>query len=274
MGEADRQAPGPVVLSPREIVELLRGGEGDLVVVFHLVGDLGHARAGDRAPDCDTTSRSARPACGSPGSSRNRRGRCRWSAAPRSRAAGRADEMHLARQAGAIARAAQVMGDRSGCRRRTRPRCHRPGAEGRLPRHEARPPRRAERRGGVGVGEAGERSASALRFGACSQSAGPSGKSVPFSWSTIRIRMLGGRDQLFLGAEIMMRQRGRHAGAAGNVRHRDIHRTARADGFDGRIRQCLAANWFHADLGHLHTFREMDGRGRNLDGSPSLVLID
>ena len=39
--------------------------------------------------------------------------------------------------------------------------------------------------------EEAERCASALRLGACRKSAGPSGHSVPLSWSTIRIRTLG-----------------------------------------------------------------------------------
>ena len=36
-----------------------------------------------------------------------------------------------------------------------------------------------------------DRAARRLRFGACNQSAGPSGKSVPFSWSTMMISMFG-----------------------------------------------------------------------------------
>jgi hypothetical protein len=125
MREADRQAPGAVVLAPREIVELLRG-EGDLVVVFHLVGDLGHARAGDASPCCDTTSRSARRVCGSRASSRNRRGRCRWSAAPRTRAAGRGRRNASCPTGRSGSPRGAGDGRRSGCRRRIRRRCRRP----------------------------------------------------------------------------------------------------------------------------------------------------
>ncbi|MNE82951.1 hypothetical protein D3C80_1797240 [compost metagenome] len=52
MGEGNRQAPGApagVVVFARQLVELLIGEEGDLVVILHLVGDLGNAGAGDGA---------------------------------------------------------------------------------------------------------------------------------------------------------------------------------------------------------------------------------
>jgi hypothetical protein len=65
-----------------------------------------------------------------------------------------ADEMHLARQAGLVARAAQVVGEGRNVGGEFGGIVVDPGAARQLPGHEARPPRRAERRGGVGVGEA------------------------------------------------------------------------------------------------------------------------
>src|SRR5690606_14010135 len=50
MGEGNRQAPGAprgIVGSARKFVEFLLGVEGYFVVIFHLVGDLGDARAGN-----------------------------------------------------------------------------------------------------------------------------------------------------------------------------------------------------------------------------------
>ena len=111
VGEADRQAPGPRVAAAGEIVELRRWRVGDLVVVVELVGDLGGAGADDRAevvvPPVDAARRGAR----SRGSSRSRPGRCRWSAAPRSRGAGRGRRSASCRRGRCVAGAAQVVGE-------------------------------------------------------------------------------------------------------------------------------------------------------------------
>ena len=45
MGETHRQAPGPRVGAPREIIDLCNGLMRDIVVVFELIGDLGDTGA-------------------------------------------------------------------------------------------------------------------------------------------------------------------------------------------------------------------------------------
>ena len=60
------------------------------------------------------------------------------------------------------------------------------------------------------------------------------------------------REQQFvLGAEIMVRQRRRHAGAAGYLRHGHVQRTALADRRDRRVDERLATQRFHSDFRHL-----------------------
>ena len=49
VGEADGEAPRAIVCAARQIVELARRVVGNLVVIFHLVGYLGNAGAGDRS---------------------------------------------------------------------------------------------------------------------------------------------------------------------------------------------------------------------------------
>ena len=61
--------------------------------------------------------------------------------------------------------------------------------------------------------------------------------------------------QLLLGAEIMMRQRRGHAGAAGDVGHGDVERAALADRRDRRVDQRAAAQRFHSDLRHIEASR-------------------
>ncbi len=110
MGEGDGETPGAGVGTAGEVVELLHRLEGDLVVVFELVGDLGDARAGDRAevvvPPVDALAGLAvvgRPA---------EIGGVDVGGEPFLEAVQLvgADEMHLARQRGVIAGAAQVVG--------------------------------------------------------------------------------------------------------------------------------------------------------------------
>jgi hypothetical protein len=60
----------------------------------------------------------------------------------------------------------------------------------------------------------------------------------------------GGEDQLFLAAEIMVRQRWRNTRFVGDLRDSHVKRTALADGADGRINQLPLAQWFHSDFGH------------------------
>ena len=109
MGEAHREMPGPRIVAARQIVELLRREVGHLVVVFELVGDLGDARAGHRAhvviPPVD--------ALAGPAVVRGPAeiGRIDIRGQPRLETVELVgpDEMHLARKAGRIAGAAQVM---------------------------------------------------------------------------------------------------------------------------------------------------------------------
>ena len=128
---------------------------GYLVVIFHLIGDLGHARAGDGAhiviPPVDAFTRFAvirRPA---------KIGRVDVGGQPFFKPVQLvgADEMHFAGETGLVARAAQVMGkgrdgggELGGIVINAR-------ARRQLPCHEAGPARRAERRGGIGVLEPG-----------------------------------------------------------------------------------------------------------------------
>ena len=49
MGEADSHHPGAGISRAGKVIDLLRGVKGHLVVIFQLVGDLGHSGAGDRA---------------------------------------------------------------------------------------------------------------------------------------------------------------------------------------------------------------------------------
>ncbi len=191
MGEADGQAPGPAVMAAREVVELARRVVGDLVVIFHLVGDLGNAGAGDRTqiviPPVDAFAGLAvvrRPAeIGGIDVGRQpllEAMQLVW-----------ADEMHLARQAGLVAGGAQMMREGRNVGGKFGGVVVDARAAGQLARHEGSARRCAERACRIGVGKRTERAASAFRCGACRKSAGPSGKNVPFSWSTIRMRMFG-----------------------------------------------------------------------------------
>ena len=98
----------------------------------------------------------ARRGAASRGSSRSRPGRCRWSAVPRSRAAGRGRRSASCRRGRSGSRRGAGGGRRSAGRRRTRRRCRRPGCgSGSSPDMKRGAARGAERAGGVGIGEAG-----------------------------------------------------------------------------------------------------------------------
>ena len=49
MGEGNGQAPRARIKAARQIVDFLHSLVGDIVVIFQLVGNFGHARARDRA---------------------------------------------------------------------------------------------------------------------------------------------------------------------------------------------------------------------------------
>ncbi|MCY1238204.1 hypothetical protein D9M72_509290 [compost metagenome] len=176
MREGDGQAPGAtvgVVVFARQLVELLVGEEGDLVVIFHLVGDLGDAGAGDRAeivvPPVDALAGLAivwRPA---------EIGRVDVGRQPFLEAVQlvRADEMHLARQRRVVAGAAQVV-----CIGRDRGLVLGgvvvdAGAARQLAGHEGGAGRGAERRRGVIVAEPGRAGGECLQV-RCMQERGRS----------------------------------------------------------------------------------------------------
>ena len=49
VGEGNGQAPRARIKAARQVVDFLHGLVGHIVVIFQLIGNLGHARAGDRA---------------------------------------------------------------------------------------------------------------------------------------------------------------------------------------------------------------------------------
>ena len=110
MGKADGHAPRAVVLAARQIIQLGLGVIGDLIIIFHLVGNLGHTRACDRPhiviPPVDPLARLA--IIGRPAKIGGVDIGGQAVFEPMQLIG--ADEMHLARQAGVIPRAAQVVG--------------------------------------------------------------------------------------------------------------------------------------------------------------------
>ena len=157
MAEGYGQAPRPrirLVGMARQLVELLRREEGDLVVIFDLVGGFGDAGAGDRAeivvPPVDALAGLAvvgRPA---------EIGRVDVGGEPLLEAVQLvgADEMHLAGQARVVAGGAQMMRVGRDVGSELGGIVVDAGARRQLPAHEGGAARRAERRGGVVVGEA------------------------------------------------------------------------------------------------------------------------
>ncbi len=112
VGERDRQtprAPRSVIRLARQLVEFLPGVECYLVVILHLVGDFGNARAGHRAeivvPPVDPLARLAIVWC----PAKIRRVDIRGQALFKAVQLVGTDEMHLAGEAGIIARAAQMV---------------------------------------------------------------------------------------------------------------------------------------------------------------------
>ena len=153
VGEADRQAPRAGVAPAREVVEFLDRVEGDLVVVFELVRDLGHACASDRAevviPPVDAFARFA--VIGGPAEI----GGVDVGGEPFLEAVKLvgADEVHLARQRRVIARAAQVVGVGGNVRGEFGGVVIDPRPFRQRPRHEGGAGGGAEGRGRVGIGE-------------------------------------------------------------------------------------------------------------------------
>ena len=154
MGEADGHAPRATVLAPRQIIKLGACVVGDLVIIFHLVRDFGHARPRDRThvviPPVDPLARFA--IVGRP------------TEIGGVDIGGQAvlepvqlvgtDEMHLAGQAGVISRPPQMVRIGGDVAAELGGVVIDAGARGQLPGHETGPPRRAKRRRGIGVGKA------------------------------------------------------------------------------------------------------------------------
>ena len=176
VGEADGEHPGPGVVAAGEVVELGGGVMGDLVVVFHLVGDLCHTRAGDGAevvvPPVDPLARFAVIRGPAEVGGVDVRGQALLEAV---KLVG-ADEMHLAAERGLVAGAAQVVGvGRQGR-----------GEFGRIvvdagggrqpPGHEGPACRRAERRGGVAIAEPDRPGGQTLQVRCVQERGGPVGK--------------------------------------------------------------------------------------------------
>ena len=151
MGKADRQAPGPRIVTPPEIINLSHRVIGDLVIIFELVGDLCHPCPGDGShiviPPVDPLARFAiirRPA-------EIRRVDIRGQPLFEPVQLIGTDKMHLARQTGLVAGTAQMV--RVGRNGRRELGCIVVDARdaGQLAGHERCPPRRAKRRSGIGV---------------------------------------------------------------------------------------------------------------------------
>ncbi len=153
VGEAGGQTPWARIKPAAIFTDFAHRMKPDLVIIFHLVRGLGHTSARDRAhiviPPIDPLTWFA--VIGGPaeigGIDIGR------AAFLKTMHLVRTHEMHLARQAGLIARAAQMMRIGRDIRRElgrvvidTRDR-------GQLPRHEPAPPRRAKRRGRVAIGK-------------------------------------------------------------------------------------------------------------------------
>ena len=154
--ERHGQAPWPavrIVGCARIFVELLRRKEADLVVILHLVGGFGDARAGDRAeiviPPVDALAGLA--VIGRPAEigGIDVRGQPLLEAVQLVRT----DEMHLAGQTGRIAGGAQMMREGRDGRDKLGGIVIDAGARGQLSAHERGAGGRTERRGGVVVAE-------------------------------------------------------------------------------------------------------------------------
>ena len=142
MREANRQAPRALILAARQIINLARRVIGNLIIIFHLIGDFGHTRAGDRPhiviPPINPLTGFAiirRPA--KIGGINIRR---QTLLEPMHLV--RTDEMHLAGQAGLIPRPPQMMRISWDVRGKLCRVVIDPRAAGKLPGHKARPPRR------------------------------------------------------------------------------------------------------------------------------------
>ena len=153
MGKACGQAPGARIKAARQIVELLHRLMADVVIIFQLVGDLGHACAGDRAhvviPPVNPLAGLAVIRGPAEIGGVDVGGQAFLEAV---QLVG-AYEMHLARKGGVIARAAQVVGIGGDVGCELGGVVIDPRAPGQGARHEGGAGRRTEGRGGVAVGK-------------------------------------------------------------------------------------------------------------------------
>ena len=154
VGEAGGQAPGAGVKAAGQVVDLLHGLMADVVVVFELVGDLGHARArhGPQVviPPVDAFAGFA--VVGGPAEIGGVDVGGQAFLKPVQLVG--ADEVHLAGQGGVVAGAAQVVGVGRDVRGELGGVVIDPGAARQGARHEGGAGGGAKRRGGVGVGKA------------------------------------------------------------------------------------------------------------------------
>ena len=155
MGETDGQAPGSGVVTAGQIIKLSRGVIGDLVIIFHLVGDLGHTRTGDGShvvvPPINAFARFAvirRPA---------KIGRVDIGGQPLFKPVKLIwpNKMHLPAQAGLISRTSQMVRIGWNVGRELGGIVVDPAARRQQSRHETGAPRGTKRAGGIGVGKAG-----------------------------------------------------------------------------------------------------------------------
>ena len=155
VGKADGQAPRARVSPAGEVVKFLAGLMGHVVVVFQLVGDLGHARARHRPqvviPPVDPFPRFAIVRGPAEIGRVNVGGQAFLKAV---KLVG-ADKMHLAAKGSLVSGAAQVVGIGRDVRGKLGRIVIDARAGGKLPGHEAGPRRRAKRRGAIAVRKAG-----------------------------------------------------------------------------------------------------------------------
>ena len=151
VGKADGKAPRALILAAGIVIDLARGVIGDLIVVFHLVGNLGHACTGDGPhvviPPIDPLTRPA--VIGGPAEIGGVDVGGQAFLEPVQLIG--ANEMHLARQAGLIARAAQVVRIGRDGRGEFGGVVIDAGCAGQLARHETGPSGRAKGAGRIGV---------------------------------------------------------------------------------------------------------------------------
>ncbi len=153
--ETDGQAPRPIILTPAQIVNLAGGVIGDLIVIFHLIGNLGHPGPGDRPkvviPPVDPLAGFAIIRGPAEIGGVNIGRQALFEAVQLIGA----DEMHLAGQAGLIPGPPQVVGIGGDIGAEFGGIVINPTARRQKPRHKAGPPRRTKRAGGISIGKSG-----------------------------------------------------------------------------------------------------------------------